>query len=119
VPFQGATFLPVNYDAGTYTHGSVTLPRLDALAARDSSGRLILEITNLDPAKPIDIDTEFSGFAVKSATGQTLTGAAVDSVNTFDAPNSVVPKPVSPKIEQGRLKLTLDPRSVTVLTLEP
>jgi alpha-N-arabinofuranosidase len=119
VPFQGATFLAVNYDAGTSTHGSVTLPRLDALAARDSSGRLILEITNLDPAKPIDIDTEVSGFAVKSATGQTLTGAAVDSVNTFDAPNSVVPKPVSPKIEQGRLKLTLDPRSVTVLTLEP
>jgi alpha-N-arabinofuranosidase len=118
VPFQGATFIPVNFDAGTYTQGAVTLPRLDAVAARDTSGRLILELTNLDPVKPLEIDADLNGFAAKSSIAQTLTAAAVDSINSFDTPENVVPRPVSPKIEQGRLKLSLDPKSVTVITLE-
>ncbi len=36
VPFQDATFVPVTFDAGAYTHGTITLPRVDALAARDA-----------------------------------------------------------------------------------
>src|ERR1017187_3606756 len=46
VPFQGATFIPVAFDAGTYTHGGVSLPRVDAIAARGADGKLLLEITN-------------------------------------------------------------------------
>src|SRR4051812_31913302 len=38
VPFQDATFVPVAFDAGTYWNGSITIPRLDAIAAKDSSG---------------------------------------------------------------------------------
>ena len=47
VPFQDATFVPMTFDPGTYTQGSVSLPRVDALAARDASGKLWVEITNL------------------------------------------------------------------------
>ena len=36
VPFQDATFVPVTFDAGTYTSGTVTLPRIDAIAAKDA-----------------------------------------------------------------------------------
>ena len=49
VPFQDATFVPVTFDAGTYTHGDITLPRVDAIAAKDASGTLWLAFTNLDP----------------------------------------------------------------------
>ena len=119
VPFQDATFLPVAFSAGTYLQGTTNLPRLDALAARDSSGKLWLEVTNLDPEKPVDIDAEISGGAVKSAQAETLTASAVDSVNTFDAPGTVVPKLVSAKIERGILALTVGPKSVTVISLEP
>ena len=49
VPFQDATFVPVAFNAGTYTHGDISLPRVDAIAAKDASGKLWLEITNLDP----------------------------------------------------------------------
>ena len=52
VPFQDATFVPVTFDAGWYTHGAVALPRLDAIAAKDANGKLWLEITNLDPNEP-------------------------------------------------------------------
>ena len=30
VPFQDATFVPLTFDAGTYTTNGVTLPRVDA-----------------------------------------------------------------------------------------
>ncbi len=92
VPFEDATSLPVAFDAGRYTQGTVDLPRVDALAARDSSGKLWLEITNLDPEKPVDIDAEIAGGAVKSAKAETLTASAVDSVNTFAAPEHRCPR---------------------------
>ena len=49
VPFQDATFVPVTFDAGTYTHGDITLPRVDAIAAKDAAGKLWLALTNIDP----------------------------------------------------------------------
>ena len=41
-----------------------------------------------------------------------MTAAAVDSVNTFEAPNTVAPKPAQVKLEGQRLSLTLAPKSV-------
>ena len=48
-----------------------------------------------------------------TATGETLTAAAVDSVNGFDSPDTVVPKPVTASIQGGRITVTLAPKSVT------
>ena len=119
VPFQDATFVPVTFDAGAYTQGSTSLPRVDALAARDSAGKLWIEITNLDPEKPLAIDAGIAGMNAQSAHGETLTAPAVDSINTFAAPNTVVPRPVPATVKGGRLTLTVAPKSVTVLALEP
>jgi alpha-N-arabinofuranosidase len=119
VPFQDATYVPVAFDAGTYTQGSTSLPRVDALAARDAAGRLWLEITNLDPEKPVKIDAEITGMTVESAKGETLTAPAVDSVNAFTAPDTVVPKAVSTSVIGGKLVLTVEPKSVTVISLAP
>ena len=118
VPFQNATSVPVTFDAGSYTHGDTTLRRVDAIAAKDANGKLWLEITNLDPNQPVEIEASFAGIAAKSASGETLTAPKVDSVNTFDAPNSVVPKPIAAKMQAGKLSLKLEPKSVTVLSLE-
>ena len=118
VPFQDATFVPVTFDAGAYKHGDVILPRVDAIAAKDSAGRLWLEVTNLDPSQPVEINAALAGITAKSASGETLTAPAVDSVNTFDAPNTVAPKPIAAKIDGGRVLLTLQPKSVTVISVE-
>lgn len=118
VPFQDATLVPVTLDAGTYTHGDIILPRVDAIAAKDTQGKLWLAITNLDANKPITINANIIGGPARSAAGETLTAPNVDSVNTFDAPNTVVPKPVSVKAEGGKLSLELPPKSVTVVSLQ-
>jgi alpha-N-arabinofuranosidase len=117
VPFQDATFMPVVFDAGTYTHGGVSLPRVDAIAAR-GNGKLLLEITNLDAENPATINADLAGIAAKSAKAETLTGVAVDSTNTFDSPASVAPKPAAINVQDGKLSLIVAPRSVTVISIE-
>ena len=118
VPFQDATFVPMTFDAGTYKHGDVSLPKVDAIAAKDASGKLWLEITNVDPNEAAEIQLNVTGTNAKSAVGQTLTAPKVDSINTFDAPKTVVPKPISGKVQDGKLTLTVEPKSVTVISVE-
>jgi alpha-N-arabinofuranosidase len=118
VPFQDATFVPVAFNAGTYTHGDISLPRVDAIAAKDAKGKLWLEITNLDPNKPVEIEASVAGFNARSATGETLTAPKVDSVNTFETPTTVVPKRVSARVEARILSLRLEPKSITVISID-
>jgi alpha-N-arabinofuranosidase len=118
VPFQDATFVPVTIDAGTYTHDGITLPRIAAIAAKDKAGKLSLAITNVDPNRPAEIEISLAGVNAKSAAGEMLTASKVDSVNTFDAPNTVVPKPVSAKAQDGKLTFKLEPKSVTVILVD-
>jgi alpha-N-arabinofuranosidase len=119
VPFQDATFVPVTFEAGRYTHGDVTLPRVDAIAARDASGTLWLAVTNIDPTRPVEIAARVAGLGAKTATGETLTAPAVDSVNTFVAPKTVVPRAASAKVQGDQLLLTVEPKSVTVISVKP
>jgi alpha-L-arabinofuranosidase len=118
VPFQDAVFIPVTFDAGTYTQDGITLPRIDAIAAKDKAGKLWLAISNVDPNQSAELEVSLAGINAKSAGGETLTAPKVDSVNTFDAPDTVVPKPISAKAQDGKLALKLAPKSVTVVALE-
>jgi alpha-N-arabinofuranosidase len=118
VPFQDATLVPVTFDAGRYTHGDIVLPRVDAIAAKDGNGKLWIAFTNLDPNHPAEIEASVAGMSAKSVAGETLSASKVDSVNTFDAPDTVVPKPISANIQDGKLIMKLDPKSVTVVSVE-
>jgi alpha-N-arabinofuranosidase len=118
VPFQDATFVPATFDAGTFTRDGITLPRLDAIAAKNKTGKLWLAITNVDPNQSAEIEVTLAGINAKSAAGETLSASKVDSVNTFDVPNTVVPQPFSAKAQDGRLTLKLAPKSVTVVAVE-
>jgi alpha-N-arabinofuranosidase len=79
---------------------------------------LWLALTNVDPNQPAEIEISLAGINAKSAAGEMLTASKVDSVNTFDAPNTVVPKPASANAQDGKLTLKLGPKSVTVVALE-
>jgi len=118
VPFQDATFVPVTFDASTYIHGDIKLPRVDAIAAKDKAGNLWLAITNVDPNQPAEIEASLAGATPKSAKGETLTAPNVDSINTFDVPNTVVPKPVAASVQSGKVTLKVEPKSVTVISIQ-
>ncbi len=119
VPFQDAAFLPVSLDAGSWSEGSITLPRVDAIAARDKDGKVWLALTNTDPEHAVHIEAAVNGANVRSASGQTLTAPRVDSINTFDAPDAVVPRPLAATVNAGRIVVDLPAKSVSVIGLQP
>jgi alpha-N-arabinofuranosidase len=118
LPFQDATLLPVAVSAGEYRHGDVTLPRADAIAARDVQGKTWLAVSNLDPNRMIQVAIDIKGANFRRARGETLSAPQVDSVNTFEAPKTVAPKPIHADASDGRVKLSLAPASITVVGLE-
>ncbi len=119
VPFQDAQFLPIDFKSAEYKFGAITLQQVDAIAAKGKDGKVWLALTNLDPNRAADITASVPGVAARSAVGEVLTGDRIDSVNTFEAPAAVAPKPFSAKAAGGKLVLHLPPKSVTVVHLEP
>ena len=90
---------------------------LRRLSKAANNGRLWLAVTNLDPNRPAEIEASLAGVAASSAAGETLTAPKVDSVNTFDAPNTVAPRPFAAKVQNGKLSLRLEPKSITVISV--
>ncbi|AJR24484.1 alpha-N-arabinofuranosidase [Sphingobium sp. YBL2] len=117
VPFQNATRLPISFDAGTYRFGEVSVPRIDAIAARGADGKLWIALTNVDPNNAASIDAAVAGIRARKASGTVLTASRVDAVNSYDKPDMVKPQPSAAKVIGGRLKVTLPPKSVTVLSV--
>ena len=74
-------------------------------------------MTNVDPTRSVEAAVRLAGVSARSASGETLSAAAVDSVNTFTAPDTVAPRPVSATVQGDRLTVALAPKSVTVLSV--
>src|SRR5215469_9320105 len=51
VPFQDSTFLLAKFDSGTYTHGNISLPRVDAIAAKGKDGSCGWKLQTLTPLR--------------------------------------------------------------------
>jgi alpha-N-arabinofuranosidase len=118
VPFQEATYLPVRLDAGTYSYGTASLPRLDAIAARDAQGRVWLAVTNVDPRQPAHIRVSVAGVRARGLRGELLTAERVDAVNSFEAPDVVTPKPLIGTAREGVLTIDLPAKSLAVVQVE-
>ena len=118
VPFQDATSVPIEMSSDSFVRGDITLPRVDGIAARDKSGKLWVAVTNLDPTRAARVDLAVAGSSATRARGTTLVAPRLDSVNTFDSPTAVVPRPYAAKGSKGKISVELAPASVTVVALE-
>jgi alpha-N-arabinofuranosidase len=115
---QGATMIPIDLSAPEYKLGDATVPSVSASASRDGEGRLHVSLVNLDPNRPAEISATLAGAGIKTVTGEVLTSAAMNAMNTFDQPNTVKPVPFKEyKLESSRLLLSIPPKSVVVLEL--
>ena len=66
---------------------------------------------------PVEILANLAGIGVKSAGGETLTAPRVDSVNTVEAPSTVVPEPIPMNAQGTKLTVKLEPKSATVISI--
>ncbi|NHK27911.1 alpha-N-arabinofuranosidase [Parvularcula flava] len=113
-PFRNATPLPATVDGDDFTIGEFTLPYVDVSVARGEDGKLVMALVNLSPEGAVTVRTGING----TASGSILTAPAMDSHNTFDNPDNVVPADFSSSNSRGRLTFDLPPRSVAVVIIE-
>ena len=115
---QDATALPVELAAPEYSAGERAVPSLHASASRGREGRVHLSVVNLHPGQSALVAVRLAGAALQNVHGQILTAPALDSHNTFDAPDAVRPTTFTAFETTGEeLTLTLPARSVVVLAL--
>ncbi len=118
-PFQGATSLPVSLVTPDYAYGKDKIPAVSATAARAKDGKVYLALVNVLPNESATVSTSFVGLAAKGAAGRILTAPALDSHNTFAAPNTVAPAAFTgAKVADGKLTATLPAKSIVVLELQ-
>jgi len=114
-PFQGATPLKIELQAPEYREGTLTLPMLQASAARTADGSLALALVNLDPQRGLSVHTTLQG----TASGQLLTAATMDAHNGFDGPETVKPTVYAARKTAEGLALDLPAKSVVVVLVQP
>jgi len=116
---QGATSLPLTLTTPDYVVGEAKVPAVSASASRDAAGKIHVSLANANPNTAIAISASLAGVTAKGVSGRILTAPAVNSHNTFAAPDVVKPAVFDgAKFAGGQLAVTLPAKSVVVLTLE-
>lgn len=118
---------------------SGSIPSLSISSSMDADGKVHVTLCNLRPDISLDIRLEITSPEITGAengksaaggsaggsanyhkaTGSYLTGTAMNSHNTFDAPDTVKPAVFKEMpVQNGKLEVRLAPMSVTAITLE-
>jgi len=114
-----ATLLPQTLEGPDYVMGSDSLPAISASASMDKEGRIHLSLVNIDPNRAVRMEVELSGKTSGEVTGQLLASKRMDSHNSFDQPDEVVPVAFEGAgFKKGKMQLTLPPRSVVLLQVD-
>ncbi|PZQ61939.1 MAG: alpha-N-arabinofuranosidase [Sphingomonas taxi] len=117
-PYMDGTVLPIEITSPWYSKDQWVLPAVSASAVRDKGGVAHVALANADPNRSITVTTTLTGLSATRATGQILTAPAINAINTFDAPNAVVPAAFNDaRVDGGRLTVTLPAKSVVMLDL--
>ena len=95
-------------------YGDTQLPRIDAIAARESKGALWLTLTKINPDWRVRVRLPGSS---SQAAGEFLTGPAALAINMIAAPDTVRPKPYSASARNGDLELHLPRASATIVRI--
>ena len=118
-PFRGATGLAVDLAAPDYRFGNVSVPALQASAARDAGGRMWISLVNLDPHRAARVAVVTPGIVPHAVSGTILTAAAMDAHNTFDNPDLVKPATFTGAVvTPDGLSIDLPAKSVVVVAVQ-
>jgi alpha-N-arabinofuranosidase len=117
-PFQNATLLPTELVTPEYKHGEFSIPSVSVSAARGTNGQLVLALVNTDPNNPARVTAKITGAAARKMSARVLTTPAMNTHNTFAAPDTVHPTVFKAGKPQGDAWIfDLPPKSVVVATL--
>ena len=116
---QDAEWLPLQFASPDYTLGTEKIPALNASASKDKNGTVHISLVNLDPNKPLTLETALPGISWKTVTGRIVTSASVSDYNTFDQPGIIKPAAFTGAKKRGnKLAVVLPPKSVIMLEVK-
>jgi alpha-N-arabinofuranosidase len=119
LPFQDATFLPVDVKAPMLTSGKDSFPAFNLTAARAKDGKIYVAVANMDPDNSHTIRLALDGIKASSVRGDVLTHARMDAHNVPGEKEVVSPRPYSGgSIGKGTLRLEVPAKSVIVVRLD-
>lgn len=117
-PWQDATVLPIDIAAPVYRKDEISLPAVSGSAVKSKDGKVHVGLSNLDPNQPNTVTIKLDGVNASAVSGRVLTASAINAYNSFENPEAVKPAPFSGgRIVDGKLVVTLPPKSVVVLEL--
>lgn len=116
---QDARLLPIKLQTPDYSFGQDKIPAVNASASVDKDGVIHITLVNLDPAKPVTLQATLPQALNKTVTGQILTSAKFNDINTFEQPGKVKIVDFTGASASGKtLNADLPPLSVVLLTLK-
>lgn len=113
---QGATLLPISFDAPSYKLGSESIPGISASASKNEKGNMNLSLVNLNLNEEYTVSIDVDKLGIKTMEGSILTSEKVQNHNTFTTPDKIKPKEFKNfTLKKGTLEIKLPPYSVIVL----
>jgi alpha-N-arabinofuranosidase len=92
-----------------------TVPILDAVAAVDRDGALLISIAHRGRSGPVQTTVSCDGLQAPSAEVETLSAEVPWAKNTMDAPGAVVPVESQATVSNGQMTIELPACSVTLV----
>lgn len=115
---QDAQWLPIHLTTPDYTYQNRSIPAVNASASKDSSGVVHITLVNLDAHQNIKVSASLN--AKGSLSGQILTSAHFNDINTFEQPDKVKTVAYTQAALTNRTLIAdLPPMSVVELTIKP
>jgi alpha-N-arabinofuranosidase len=114
-----ATLLPVELKCGRYEMRNQSVPELNISSSKTSDGKIHITIVNVNPNKSTPLNCEIRGQIISAASGSILTALALNSFNSFENANTVIPKTFNDvKVKDNNLSLIVPAKSVIVLEVK-
>jgi alpha-L-arabinofuranosidase len=115
---QDARLIKTDLKCEDYTFGDGKIPAISASASIDKDGRMHISLANLNPNKSVTLTCPVIGEDFKKITGEMLTSARMNDVNSFDKPETVKPANFTGfSYKDATLTITMPAKSVVVLEL--
>ncbi|MCP4763787.1 MAG: hypothetical protein GY870_18595, partial [archaeon] len=90
---------------------------LDTVAVKTSDNRVYLFAVNR-ALEDINCQISISGFEVKSSSGTILTAESLKSYNSFENPDTVIPREFDVNVSGEKFGISLPKHSLSVIVLE-
>ncbi|MFB5661296.1 alpha-N-arabinofuranosidase [Alteribacillus sp. HJP-4] len=118
---QNAVLLPTEVESKSYSMDGDSIDQLNVSASQDDNGKVHISICNIHPTQSEEITCNIDGISsFSSAGGRILTSENINDHNTFEMTDRVKPEEFNDmKVEGNGLSITIPPKSVIVIELDP